>query len=188
MSQGQAWPHWMTNRGNGRKRNAECEKQNDHDDVPVELNCRECRRTYLCGLAAPRLRKQPGPPRGICRDTSLNGTRRSRFVMAALAVATMTGAGTLLWGCFDTPTDDRLTVRFSSVKTIWGIEEGATVESATKRLDTLGYSYSTSDNTITAMSSRKHNGLGFEATQAAFTLSPDGQIASIRARRALSMP
>lgn len=108
--------------------------------------------------------------------------------MTALAVAAMTGAGTLLWGHFDSPTDNRLTVQFSSVKKIWGIEERATVESATKHLDTLGYSYSTSDNTITAMSSRKHNGLGFEATQAAFTLSPDGQIASIRARRVLYMP
>jgi hypothetical protein len=108
--------------------------------------------------------------------------------MAALALAAMTGAGTLLWGCFDSPTDDRLTVRFSSVKTIWGIEEGATVESVTKHLDTLGYSYSTSNNTITAMSSRRHNGIGFKATQAVFSTSTDGRIASIRARRVLYMP
>jgi hypothetical protein len=38
------------------------------------------------------------------------------------------------------------------------------------------------------MSSRRHKGIGFEATQAAFTLSPDGKIMSIRARRVYYMP
>lgn len=108
--------------------------------------------------------------------------------MAALAVVAITVAGTLLWGRFGSPTDDRLTVQFSSVNKIWGIEEGATVESATKHLETLGYSYSTSEKTITAMSSRRHNGIGFEATQAAFSMSTDGRIASIRARRVFYMP
>ncbi|MBX3452002.1 MAG: hypothetical protein KF777_20775 [Planctomycetaceae bacterium] len=108
--------------------------------------------------------------------------------MAALAVVAMTGAGTLLWGRFGSQTDDRLTIQFSSVKTIWGIKEGMTVQSATEHLDTLGYSHSTSSNTITAMSSRRHNGIGFEATQAVFTMSPDGKIALIRARRVFYMP